>query len=213
MCTAGSSAPACESCHSSARLPRRRLRAPATSRSSSRAARARRVRQVPRARVADAAGPQRRAGARGHASRPSSTACASCHEDVHLGQEGARLRDVPQRSATRSSRLAGFAHAKTTFALTGRHQTAPCAQCHKRETGHLPGGPGTAVRYKGVSTECRACHTDVHLGQLDSALARRATPPSRSSCPATGIANTALTPRDSSSAATRDSRARPVTSR
>ena len=33
-------------------------------------------------------------------------------------------------------------------------------------TGTFPAQQGTAVR-KGIGQQCRACHTDVHLGQLD----------------------------------------------
>jgi hypothetical protein len=65
-------------------------------------------------------------------------------------------------------KLAGFNHAQTRFALTGSHGTAMCAQCHKRETAQFPSGVGEAVHYKGISADCRACHTDVHLGQLDA---------------------------------------------
>ena len=63
--------------------------------------------------------------------------------------------------------VATFAHdAKTAFALTGKHSTVTCAGCHKPETGVFPAGAGTAVRLKGVGKECRACHADVHLGQV-----------------------------------------------
>lgn len=96
------------------------------------------------------------------------TACASCHKDVHLGQEGTQCEschaiDVPKFAAP------GFQHAGTAFALTGQHETLACALCHKPETGAFPGGQGTAVRYKGVAGECRGCHEDVHAGQLAAA--------------------------------------------
>jgi hypothetical protein len=63
--------------------------------------------------------------------------------------------------------MPGFAHnTKTAFALTGRHELATCSACHKVETGSFPSGAGTATRFRGVAKECRACHDDVHLGQL-----------------------------------------------
>jgi hypothetical protein len=93
------------------------------------------------------------------------TRCASCHEDVHLGQEGGACDTCHSISHAKFA-AAGFSHAKTTFNLTGKHKTVPCVQCHKRETGTFPAKAGTAVRYKGVSTECRACHEDVHQGQV-----------------------------------------------
>jgi hypothetical protein len=62
-----------------------------------------------------------------------------------------------------------FTHDRTAFPLTGRHAAVECAACHKRETTDFPSGRGTAVRLKGVSTACSACHTDPHLGQVGAA--------------------------------------------
>ena len=64
--------------------------------------------------------------------------------------------------------LPGFVHAKTSFALTGKHGSMSCALCHKRETGLFPAGPGTTVRFRGLARECSGCHADVHLGQVDA---------------------------------------------
>lgn len=97
--------------------------------------------------------------------KSASTRCTSCHADVHLGQEGAACETCHSVQIPKFA-TAGFSHEKTAFALTGRHQTVMCVQCHKRETGLFPVGRGTAVRYKGMSGECQACHMDVHLGQL-----------------------------------------------
>ena len=91
--------------------------------------------------------------------------CASCHTDVHLGQEGAECQTCHTVQRPKFA-LPDFSHTTTRFALTGRHQSVACAECHKPETGLFPSGSGTAVRYEGVATECRACHADVHLGQL-----------------------------------------------
>jgi hypothetical protein len=95
------------------------------------------------------------------------TACASCHKDVHLGQEGAECQTCHTLQRAKFA-VADFSHTKTRFALVGRHESLTCAQCHKAETGTFPAGSGTAVRYKGVGTECRACHVDVHLGQVSN---------------------------------------------
>jgi hypothetical protein len=98
--------------------------------------------------------------------KTATTTCVSCHKDVHLGQEGA-LCETCHTVQTPKFAVAVFAHdAKTTFALTGKHSTVTCAGCHKPETGVFPAGAGTAVRLKGVGKECRACHADVHLGQV-----------------------------------------------
>ncbi len=91
--------------------------------------------------------------------------CASCHKDPHLGQVG------PDCAACHSLATKGykpdlFVHTRAKFALTGKHETVPCAKCHAKETGTFPAGKGTAVRLTGLSTECRTCHKDPHLGQL-----------------------------------------------
>jgi hypothetical protein len=96
------------------------------------------------------------------------TTCASCHRDVHLGQEGTDCEGC-HNVQTANFALVGFSHAKTSFALTGRHDAIQCALCHKQETGVFPAGTGSAVRLKGVARECRGCHPDVHQGQLDHA--------------------------------------------
>ncbi|MFN7980522.1 MAG: cytochrome c3 family protein [Vicinamibacterales bacterium] len=98
--------------------------------------------------------------------RGLSTTCVSCHRDVHLGQEGSRCESCHTLTQPRFA-VPGFSHATTAFALTGAHATVACAKCHKTETGTFPAQQGTAVRYKGIGQQCRACHTDVHLGQLD----------------------------------------------
>jgi hypothetical protein len=100
--------------------------------------------------------------------KSTSFTCASCHRDVHLGQEGAAC-ETCHAVTTAKFAVANFAHTRTAFALTGRHETVACALCHKVETGAFPSGTGTAMRLKGVSQECRACHADVHLGQMAGA--------------------------------------------
>ncbi len=94
-----------------------------------------------------------------------STACASCHRDVHLGQEGSACERCHTVSSAKFA-VGRFDHVATGFPLTGRHQAVACVQCHKQETGTFPSGAGTATRFKGVARECRACHADPHLGQL-----------------------------------------------
>lgn len=96
------------------------------------------------------------------------TTCVSCHQDIHLGQEGTACESC--HSIERAKFLIpAFEHAtRAAFKLTGKHETTTCVQCHKRETAAFPAGSGEAVRYKGLGQECRACHQDVHLGQVDA---------------------------------------------
>jgi len=93
------------------------------------------------------------------------TACATCHRDVHLGQFGSNCTSCHSVDAPKFAAV-GFSHASTNFALLGKHATVECSKCHKSESGAFPAASGSAVRFKGVSAECRTCHKDVHLGQL-----------------------------------------------
>jgi hypothetical protein len=102
---------------------------------------------------------------------PPSTACVTCHADVHLGQVGA---DCGRCHTVDAARLAParFTHESASFPLTGKHRTAPCAKCHPKETGAFPSGAGTATRLRPVQADCGACHKDPHLGQVDAACGR-----------------------------------------
>lgn len=92
--------------------------------------------------------------------------CRGCHADVHLGQLGAACESCHAVDAPRFA-AAGFSHSRTAFPLTGRHQGVPCVSCHPRDTRPFPSATGTAVRFRPTPVECRACHKDPHLGQLD----------------------------------------------
>ena len=99
--------------------------------------------------------------------KPPSTTCSTCHQDVHLGQVGSTCDrchtiDAPKFAAPR------FSHDQTAFRLVGKHGAVECAKCHKVETQAYPAATGTARRFKPTSTECRTCHEDRHLGQLDN---------------------------------------------
>jgi hypothetical protein len=99
--------------------------------------------------------------------KATSTSCVACHKDVHLGQVGTECQKCHTIESAKFA-AAGFSHATTAFPLTGKHQAAACSVCHKPATGAFPAGTGTAVLLKGVQAECRACHQDVHLGQVEN---------------------------------------------
>jgi hypothetical protein len=102
----------------------------------------------------------------GFATTPA--ACASCHKDVHLGQVGAQCETCHDVAAPRFA-LAGFSHARTEFALTGKHESLDCASCHKVEAAQFPAGHGQTRRLTGMGTACVACHADVHRTELPQA--------------------------------------------
>jgi hypothetical protein len=97
--------------------------------------------------------------------RGLSTACASCHKDVHLGQLGTKCESCHSIEAPKFAAVK-FSHSTAGFQLAGKHLTVECAKCHKVETAKFPAGFGQAVQYAGVASACASCHKDVHLGQL-----------------------------------------------
>jgi hypothetical protein len=83
--------------------------------------------------------------------------CESCHQkdDTHKGSLGP---DCGQCHSANDWKGATFDHAaKTKFALTGKHETAKCADCH---------AVGAATPK--IETSCTSCHAkdDVHANQL-----------------------------------------------
>ena len=81
--------------------------------------------------------------------------CAACHAkaDAHQGQFGSNCAVC---HATTGWKPASFDHARTSFPLTGAHQSAQCEDCHANHT------------YKDTSSACASCHTpdDPHQGQF-----------------------------------------------
>jgi len=99
------------------------------------------------------------------AASPSMT-CATCHADVHLGQVSVSCERCHTVSGTHFAALR-FSHDASPFPLTGRHTALECVKCHPTETRAFPSGTGTAMHLR-TGTECRACHADPHLGQVDA---------------------------------------------
>jgi Cytochrome c3 len=100
--------------------------------------------------------------------KATSAACSACHEDKHhegrLGSDCARCHNAVDWKKVR------FDHGRDTgFQLTGKHQTADCAACHKERA------PATLK----LPTACFDCHqdVDVHRGAYggDCAKCHRST--------------------------------------
>ena len=98
------------------------------------------------------------------------TSCFTCHADPHLGQVGTACDRCHAIEAAKFA-PAKFRHDAARFTLTGRHKTVECAKCHPSETRAFPSGTGTTRRLTGTATDCRSCHKDPHLGQVDSQCA------------------------------------------
>ncbi|HET7501568.1 MAG TPA: hypothetical protein VFK02_11210 [Kofleriaceae bacterium] len=92
-------------------------------------------------------------------------ACAACHADVHKGELAAR------GDCAKCHTVAGFApttfgieeHARTAFALDGKHVATPCGSCH----------PGARPRLSFVVARkaCLDCHANPHGAQFDKEIA------------------------------------------
>jgi hypothetical protein len=106
---------------------------------------------------------------------PPSSACSTCHADVHLGQVGTGCDRCHTVDAAKFA-PARFDHGTATFPLTGKHRAAPCAKCHISEAGSFPSGTGTAVRLRPLHADCASCHKDPHLGQVATTCDRCHTP-------------------------------------
>ena len=82
--------------------------------------------------------------------------CADCHKDPHAKPLGTCVTCHVTESfkARPPLQQAKFDHAKTGYALVGRHAAVACASCHVK--------PATKVHLK--FARCADCHQDVHKG-------------------------------------------------
>ena len=96
--------------------------------------------------------------------KPNSTACASCHEDIHYAQFLRRDQGEKETKCDRCHTPDGwkgkdllFVHDRDSqFKLKGAHEKVTCVECH-REVRMADGE--TAVRYKPLDTACASCHS------------------------------------------------------
>lgn len=128
-------------------------------------------------------------GSAGVVMRPAAERCDLCHGDAHGTQRRATdtLDSSQPRSCEPCHRVTGWApstfdsaaHARTGFALTGRHAGAACTVCHALTRSGLPSLPGTDAGtarflFRVPETSCAACHVDPHLGRFAPGGARAA---------------------------------------
>lgn len=94
-------------------------------------------------------------------------ACTACHGDLHKGEFAARGGGECAQCHT----VAGFApttfgvaeHARTAFALDGKHVAVPCGSCH--------GGARPRVAFAVAKRACLDCHANPHGAQFDKEIA------------------------------------------
>lgn len=100
----------------------------------------------------------------------ATSACASCHKDVHEGKLGSNCAEChTEDSFQKVSNLDGFNHALTDFPLEGKHIPVDCKKCHKADytepvehqtcaSCHADYHEGQFVRPSGASLDCAVCH-------------------------------------------------------
>jgi len=91
--------------------------------------------------------------------------CESCHKDQHGGQFGAGWSTKACAACHDVNAFKDVAldhNRDTRYPLLGRHQGVACGACHAAPRAAEP------IQYRGVPTECSACHTDVHRGQFQA---------------------------------------------
>ena len=89
-------------------------------------------------------------------------ACVKCHSD-HNGEKFNLLHWDPTAK--------GFDHAKTGYALDGKHAGVSCRSCHQAryiapQSHALLGTKDLSRTWLGVAPECAACHEDKHGGRF-----------------------------------------------
>jgi hypothetical protein len=103
--------------------------------------------------------------------------CADCHtkDDPHKGRLGTKCTDCHTTDGWKGRGGAAFEsafdHAKTRFALKGKHATVKCAACHSPANARAEGIALSFIAETRdrtypvpVSANCTSCHVDYHRG-------------------------------------------------
>jgi hypothetical protein len=116
----------------------------------------------------------------GHGDAPPFAHCTDCHHDDHHGTATLAKRvvdcdDCHDVNAFKPSTYTVAMHAKSNYALLGRHATTACAGCHPQvattSADTLTLGRAR-VRLRPPAQECNACHGDPHKGRFVAGGAR-----------------------------------------
>lgn len=93
-----------------------------------------------------------------------STACVSCHDDVHDGLISEKYYPNKTCESCHSSitwARVDFDHNTTDWELEGAHASVDCRECHWVEEGEKH------QEFMGRSTDCASCHTNPHGAQFE----------------------------------------------
>ncbi len=96
--------------------------------------------------------------------------CRNCHtSSPHQGQFSQDCKSChTEDNFTKTT----FRHESARFRLNGKHLGVACSKCHPREKVEFAEKTVAFTRYRPLSTECRACHDDIHLGQFSQPCAK-----------------------------------------
>lgn len=84
------------------------------------------------------------------------SACTTCHQDVHQGRFGGLCTQCHNENGWRDLKITNFNHELARFKLRGAHTKVQCAECH-----------GEPPRYSNLKFQlCGDCHSDPHKGRL-----------------------------------------------
>lgn len=93
--------------------------------------------------------------------------CASCHSDPHRGEFKQDCAACHTESGFEKGK---FDHFTTRLPLTEKHAPLTCVACHKGVTVGVRAPSARRVAdFRGLRTDCQACHYDVHRAELGTA--------------------------------------------
>jgi hypothetical protein len=98
--------------------------------------------------------------------RGLTSACGSCHNDVHRGELGATCETCHN---ARTFALTAFTHRHDRGFFAGGHTGVTCIKCHSATFAPLRTSakePAARVGFAATAVACASCHRDVHLGQV-----------------------------------------------
>jgi hypothetical protein len=97
--------------------------------------------------------------------------CQGCHRDEHRAQFSQTCTDC--HTTVRWKPADKFDHTKSTFPLTGKHQTTACGSCHPIVRDAKFVDDPDFRRFKGIAGRlCVDCHKDYHAGRLSTQCAQ-----------------------------------------
>lgn len=91
--------------------------------------------------------------------------CTDCHKNIHNDEIKPKFmgnNECGNCHSTESWKKVTFEHNKTEFQLLGKHASASCESCHKKEEK----AGGSNIKFASVTTLCEGCHRDVHASQF-----------------------------------------------